>query len=58
MKAKYVIIGNSTAAVGCAEGIRTLDKEGTIIMDDILNSNFAVLKPDSANPYKQLYTTN
>src|SRR5574344_47692 len=32
MKAKYVIIGNSTAAVGCAEGIRTLDKEGTIIM--------------------------
>lgn len=27
-------------------------------MDDILNANFAVLKPDSANPYKQLYTTN
>jgi len=27
---KYVIIGNGTAAVGCIEGIRTLDKEGVI----------------------------
>ena len=25
---KYVIIGNSAAAVGCVEGIRCLDKEG------------------------------
>lgn len=27
---KYVIIGNSAAAVGCVEGIRSLDKEGSI----------------------------
>ena len=27
---KYVIIGNGTAAVGCIEGIRTLDKDGEI----------------------------
>ncbi len=27
---KYVIIGNSTAAVGCVEGIRQVDKEGSI----------------------------
>ena len=30
--AEYVIIGNSSAAVGCIEGIRTLDKDGTIIV--------------------------
>jgi NAD(P)H-nitrite reductase large subunit len=30
--AKYVIIGNSTAAVGCIEGIRQLDKDGSIIV--------------------------
>lgn len=30
--AKYVIIGNSTAAVGCVEGIRSIDKTGKIIM--------------------------
>lgn len=29
---KYVIIGNSAAAVGCVEGIRTVDKEGEIIL--------------------------
>jgi NAD(P)H-nitrite reductase large subunit len=27
---KYVIIGNSTAAVGCIEGIRSVDKKGKI----------------------------
>lgn len=27
---KYVVIGNSAAAVGCVEGIRSLDKEGSI----------------------------
>ncbi|MBO4423730.1 MAG: FAD-dependent oxidoreductase, partial [Clostridia bacterium] len=27
---KYVIIGNGTAAVGCIEGIRTVDKSGKI----------------------------
>ena len=27
---KYVIIGNSTAAVGCIEGIRSVDKDGKI----------------------------
>ena len=27
---KYVIIGNSVAAVGCIEGIRTIDKDGEI----------------------------
>lgn len=32
MTTKYLIIGNSTAAVGCAEGIRTLDKSGAITM--------------------------
>ena len=26
--AKYVIIGNSTAAIGCVEGIRSKDKDG------------------------------
>lgn len=33
---KYVIIGNSTAAVGCIEGIRTQDKTGpiTVISDE------------------------
>lgn len=33
---KYVIIGNSTAAVGCIEGIRTIDKTGaiTVISDE------------------------
>jgi len=29
-KLKYVIIGNSSAAVGCVEGIRTVDKTGEI----------------------------
>ncbi|MBP5617562.1 MAG: NAD(P)/FAD-dependent oxidoreductase [Clostridia bacterium] len=27
---RYVILGNGTAAVGCIEGIRSVDKEGTI----------------------------
>lgn len=27
---KYVIIGNSAAGIGCAEGIRQIDKKGTI----------------------------
>ena len=27
---KYVIIGNGTAAVGCIEGIRTVDRDGEI----------------------------
>ncbi len=33
---KYVIIGNSTAAVGCIEGIRSVDKTGpiTVISDE------------------------
>lgn len=30
--AKYVIIGNSTAAVNCVEAIRSLDKEGDILL--------------------------
>lgn len=29
---KYVIIGNSAAAVGCVEGIRECDKEGSILI--------------------------
>jgi len=29
---KYVLIGNSTAAVACVEGIRQLDQEGSITM--------------------------
>lgn len=29
---KYVIIGNSAAAVGCVEGIREADKEGEILL--------------------------
>ena len=29
---KYVIIGNATAAVGCIEGIRTIDKTGEIVV--------------------------
>ena len=29
---KYVIIGNSSAAVGCVEGIRKVDKEGEILL--------------------------
>lgn len=28
----YVIIGNSTAAIGCVEGIRQMDKESNIIL--------------------------
>lgn len=28
----YVIIGNSAAAIGCIEGIRQIDKEGSIIL--------------------------
>ncbi len=31
-KAKYVIIGNSAAGIGCAEGIRSVDKDGKIII--------------------------
>ena len=27
---KYVIIGNGTAAAGCIEGIRSVDKDGEI----------------------------
>ena len=27
---RYVIIGNGTAAVGCIEGIRSVDKKGEI----------------------------
>ena len=30
--AKYVIIGNSTAAIGCVEGIRSKDKDGAIVL--------------------------
>ena len=30
--AKYVIIGNSTAAVNCVEGIRSIDREGDILL--------------------------
>lgn len=29
---KYVIIGNSAAAIGCVEGIRSIDKKGEIII--------------------------
>ena len=29
---KYVIIGNSTAAIGCVEGIRSKDKDGEIVL--------------------------
>lgn len=29
---KYVIIGNSTAAIGCVEGIRSVDTEGSITL--------------------------
>lgn len=29
---RYVIIGNSTAAVGCVEGIRKVDREGEIVL--------------------------
>ena len=29
---KYVIIGNSAAAVGCIEGIRKVDFEGEILL--------------------------
>lgn len=29
---KYVLIGNSTAAVACIEGIRSLDKDGEIVV--------------------------
>ena len=37
---KYVIIGNSAAAVGCIEGIRSIDKEGeiTVISDEIYHT--------------------
>ena len=36
MKKKYVIIGNSAAGIGCAEGIRKIDRDGsiTIISDE------------------------
>ena len=30
--AKYIIIGNSTAAIGCVEGIRSKDKDGEIVL--------------------------
>lgn len=30
--AKYVIIGNSTAAIGCVEGIRSVDQDGEIVL--------------------------
>lgn len=29
---QYVIIGNSTAAIGCVEGIRSVDAEGSIVI--------------------------
>lgn len=29
---KYVIIGNSAGAIGCVEGIRSVDKEGEIVL--------------------------
>lgn len=29
---KYVIIGNSAGAIGCVEGIRSIDKEGEIVL--------------------------
>ncbi len=32
MAKKYVIIGNGTAAVGCIEGIRANDKDGSIVV--------------------------
>lgn len=31
-KVKYVIIGNATAAIGCVEGIRSVDKDGEIVL--------------------------
>ena len=30
--AKYVIIGNSAAGIGCVEGIRSVDREGDILL--------------------------
>ena len=37
---KYLIIGNSTAATGCVEGIRQIDKSGsiTIVSDEVHHS--------------------
>lgn len=32
MNYKYIIIGNSTAAVGCIEGIRSLDRDGSVLI--------------------------
>ena len=29
---RYVVIGNSAAAVGCVEGIRSMDGEGEIVL--------------------------
>ena len=33
---RYVIIGNSAAGIGCAEGIRKTDKDGEIIAATIV----------------------
>ena len=40
MKYDYFIIGNSTAAVGCIEGIREIDKEGSICV--VTDENYRV----------------
>lgn len=39
-KYKYIIIGNSTAAIGCVEGIRTEDPEGSILV--VTDENYVV----------------
>lgn len=40
MKYDYLIIGNSTAAVGCIEGIRSIDKDGSICV--VTDENYKV----------------
>lgn len=40
MKCDYLIIGNSIAAVGCIEGIRSLDKDGSICV--VSDENYVV----------------
>ena len=40
---QYVIIGNGVAATGCIEGIRSVDKEGSITVVSEENQRHASL---------------
>ena len=40
---KYVIIGNSAAAIGAVQGIRSVDRDGSITISHIFKAAYKLL---------------